>query len=183
MAVPVHLFLTDDGGAIIRGSCEVTGREGSIELRSLFHNVTIPTDSATGKITGTRQHSPFQFTKELDSSSPYLFKAAATGQTLKSAEFIFYNINDAGQEVEYYRITLDNVKMISVSPMMHDTRGCPGTGHMIVNITREQAMLGDFPKVIDDAVMDSSEAQQEMMMKYLSSPELARGLPGWCLIG
>ncbi|NNS06925.1 DEAD/DEAH box helicase family protein [Erwinia sp. JH02] len=45
----------------------------------------------------------------------------------------------------------------------------------IANNTREQAMLGDFPKAIDDAVMDSSEAQQEMMMQYLSSPELARG--------
>lgn len=130
MAVPVHLFLTDDGGAIIRGSSDVRDREGSIELQGLSHSIAIPTDPMTGKVTGTRQHSPFQFSKELDSASPYLFKAAATGQTLKSAEFRFYNINDAGQEVEYYRITLENVKVISVSPVMHDTRSCPGTGHM-----------------------------------------------------
>lgn len=130
MAVPVHLLLTDDGGATIRGSCDVAGREGSIELRSLHHSLTIPTDGATGKVTGTRQHYPFQFTKELDSSSPYLFKAVATGQTLKFAAFSFYHINDAGQEVEYYLITLERVKIISVSPVMHDTRGCPGTGHM-----------------------------------------------------
>ncbi|QCR34993.1 type I restriction endonuclease subunit R [Nissabacter sp. SGAir0207] len=45
----------------------------------------------------------------------------------------------------------------------------------IANNTREQAMLGDFPKAIDDAVMDSNDAQQEMMMQYLSNPELARG--------
>lgn len=45
----------------------------------------------------------------------------------------------------------------------------------IANNTREQAMLGDFPKAIDDAVMDSSEAQQDMMMQYLSNPELAKG--------
>lgn len=130
MAVPVHLFLTDDAGAVIRGPSDVQDREGSVELRGLHHSLTLPTDHMTGKVTGTRQHSPFQFTKELDCSSPYLFKAAATGQTLKSAEFRFYHINDAGQEVEYYRITLENVKVISVSPVMHDTRGCPGTGHM-----------------------------------------------------
>lgn len=130
MAVPVHLFLTDDGGARIRGASDVEGREGSVELRGLHHCLTLPTDVMTGKVTGTRQHSPFQFTKELDSASPYLFKAAATGQTLKSAEFRFYHINDAGQEVEYYRITLEKVKVISVSPAMHDTRACPGTGHM-----------------------------------------------------
>ncbi|WP_419533353.1 type I restriction endonuclease subunit R [Endozoicomonas sp.] len=45
----------------------------------------------------------------------------------------------------------------------------------IENNTAEQALLGDFPKAIDDAVMDSSAAQQEMMMQYLSNPELARG--------
>ena len=113
MAVPVHLFLTNDGGTMICGSCDVAQREGSIELRGLQHNLSLPTDSATGKVTGTRQHSPFQFTKELDSSSPYLFKAAATGQTLKTAEFRFYHINYSGQEEEYYRITLENVKVIS----------------------------------------------------------------------
>lgn len=45
----------------------------------------------------------------------------------------------------------------------------------IANNTREQAMLGDFPKAIDDAVMDSNEAQHEMMMQYLSNPEIAKG--------
>ncbi len=45
----------------------------------------------------------------------------------------------------------------------------------IANNTSEQAMLGDFPQAIDDAVMDSNEAQQAMMMQYLSNPELAKG--------
>ena len=45
----------------------------------------------------------------------------------------------------------------------------------IENNTAEQALLGDFPHAIDDAVMDSNEAHQEMMMQYLSNPEVARG--------
>jgi len=45
----------------------------------------------------------------------------------------------------------------------------------ITNNTREQAILGDFPKAIDDAVMDSNEAQHEMMVQYLSSRELVKG--------
>ncbi len=44
MAVPVHLFLTDDGGAVIQGACDVKDREGSIELRGLQHSVSLPTD-------------------------------------------------------------------------------------------------------------------------------------------
>ena len=45
----------------------------------------------------------------------------------------------------------------------------------IENNTAEQALLGDFPHAIDDAVMDSNEAHQEMMMQYLSNPEVQRG--------
>ena len=106
MAVPVHLFLKDDGGAMIRGGSDVQDREGSVELRGLTHNLSIPTDGATGKLTGTRKHAPFLFDKGIDSSSPYLYKAVATGQTLQSAEFKFYHINNAGQEVEYFNMDL-----------------------------------------------------------------------------
>ncbi|WP_199177623.1 hypothetical protein [Erwinia sp. B116] len=36
-------------------------------------------------------------------------------------------------------------------------------------------MLGDFPKAIDDAVMDSNDAHQDIMAQYLNNPEIARG--------
>ncbi|HBM2444293.1 TPA: type VI secretion system effector Hcp, partial [Enterobacter hormaechei subsp. xiangfangensis] len=75
-----------------------------------------------GKLTGTRIHTPFLFTKEIDSSSPYLYKAVTTGQTLKSAEFKWYRINDAGQEVEYFNTKLENVKLVKVNPKMHDIK-------------------------------------------------------------
>ena len=49
-------------------------------------------------------------------------KAVAKGQTLKSAEFKWYRINDAGQEVEYFNMFLENVKVVSVCPLMHDVK-------------------------------------------------------------
>ena len=45
----------------------------------------------------------------------------------------------------------------------------------IENNSAEQAMLGDFGKAIDDAVMDSSEAHQDQMMQLLSNPDKAKG--------
>ncbi|BCG65403.1 MAG: type I restriction enzyme, R subunit [Methyloprofundus sp.] len=45
----------------------------------------------------------------------------------------------------------------------------------IANNTPEQAMLGDFPKAIDDAVMGSNEAHQNQMLQLLSDPEKAAG--------
>ena len=122
MAIPAYLWLKDDGGNPIKGSVDVQNREGSIEILSFSHGLLVPTDSNTGKITGTRLHAPLVIEKEFDSSSPYLYKAVTTGQTLKTAEFKFYRINDAGQEVEYFNITLDNVKLVRVAPLMHDIK-------------------------------------------------------------
>ena len=45
--------------------------------------------------------------------------------------------------------------------------------HQLANNTPEQALLGDFPKAIDDAILSSSEAQQNMMMQLLSDPHRA----------
>ena len=45
----------------------------------------------------------------------------------------------------------------------------------IANNTPEQAMLGDFPKAVDDAVLDSNEAHQNQMMQLLSDPKKAAG--------
>ncbi|WP_058971216.1 type VI secretion system tube protein TssD [Pseudomonas syringae] len=110
MAIPVYLWLQDDGGAEIKGSVDVQKREGSIEVIAQDHSLYIPTDNNTGKLTGTRVH------------TPYLYKAVTTGQTLKSAEFKWYRIDDAGQEVEYFVTTLENVKVVKVAPKMHDVK-------------------------------------------------------------
>lgn len=45
--------------------------------------------------------------------------------------------------------------------------------HQLANNTPEQAMLGDFPKAIDDAILSSSTAHQNQMMQLLSDPAKA----------
>lgn len=122
MAIPAYLWLKDDGGAAIRGSADVAGREGTIEIQGLNHGVSIVTDDATGKPTATREHSSFSFDKEIDSSSPYLYKAVTSGQKLQSAEVKFYRINDAGWEEEYFSVLMEGVTIISVGPLMYDVK-------------------------------------------------------------
>jgi hypothetical protein len=60
MAIPLHLWLKDDGGADIRGSSEVVGREGSIEVLSLTHGIHTPTGSGRDnpRATATRNVGP-----------------------------------------------------------------------------------------------------------------------------
>lgn len=45
--------------------------------------------------------------------------------------------------------------------------------NQIANNSAEQAMLGDFSKAVDDAIIDSSEAHQNQMMQLLSDPAKA----------
>lgn len=77
MAIPVYLWLYEEGGKLLKGSVDVNGREGSIELVGMHHDVFIPTDDMTGAATGTRQHEAYTFEKEIDSSSPVLHPKAA----------------------------------------------------------------------------------------------------------
>jgi type I restriction enzyme R subunit len=43
------------------------------------------------------------------------------------------------------------------------------------NNSPEQAMLGDFGKAVDDAILDSNEAHQNQMMQLLSDPVKSAG--------
>ncbi|HTH61614.1 MAG TPA: type VI secretion system tube protein TssD [Paraburkholderia sp.] len=116
MAVPLHLWLKDEGGADIRGSSSVSGREGSIEVLSLTHGVHSPTDYTTGKLTGSRSHRPLTIEKEIDRSSALLYRAVVYGVTLQSAELRFYRTNDAGKEEAYFTMLMKSVKVTGVSP-------------------------------------------------------------------
>ena len=122
MAIPAYMWLKDDGGADIKGSVTVQGRENSVEVVEFDHAVRIPTDGNTGKLTGTRVHEALTLVKEFDASSPYLYKAVTSGQTLKEVEFKWYQIDDAGSEQEYFNIKLDNVKVVSVAPRCTTSR-------------------------------------------------------------
>lgn len=45
----------------------------------------------------------------------------------------------------------------------------------IANNSAEQAMLGDFPRAVDDAILGSGDAHQNQMMQLLSDPKRAAG--------
>lgn len=118
MSAPAHLWLEDENGSPIVGSCLMPLRLGSIELKSFSHSVTIPVDPHWGKLTSTRVHSPIIVVKEFDQTTPTLYRAVCEGRTLKRAIFRMYRILESGIEAEYFTITLDNVKLITVSPYL-----------------------------------------------------------------
>lgn len=118
MSTPVHLWLTDENDSPIVGGCLMPTRLGSIEMRTLMHNITIPADAYLGKLTGTRVHTPIVFQKEFDKTTPILFRALCQGRTLRSATIKMYRITNAGIETEYFNIELENVKITSITPSL-----------------------------------------------------------------
>ena len=116
MAIPVYLQLKDDGGNAVRGSVNVKDREGSIEIVELMHTVDLHTDARTGRVISKRLHGDYFLIKELDSSSPYLYQGVSSGRKFKEAVLKFYRINYSGQEEEYFRVTMENVRINEVEP-------------------------------------------------------------------
>lgn len=116
MSNPVYLWLNDENGSPIVGESLVTGRIGSFEIKSLSHNMHIPADAHTGRLTGTRVHEPITLQKEFDRVTPFLYRALTNGLTLKSAILKMYQIMDAGIESEYFNIILENIKVTAITP-------------------------------------------------------------------
>ncbi|ELQ6225740.1 Hcp family type VI secretion system effector [Cronobacter turicensis] len=120
MAVPAHLWLYDASGALICGGSEVMGREGSIEVQSFGHGLSVPYDGNTGKLTATRVHNLMNIEKEFDKSSPYLYRAVATIEKLQRAIIRWYRINHAGMEEEFFQMILEDVRITGIHPNMQN---------------------------------------------------------------
>jgi type VI secretion system secreted protein Hcp len=100
----------------IQGGVTDEGKEGTIAVHSLGHNLSAPYDPATGLPSGGRAHTPLRILKVIDKSSPLLYQALVTRQNLSPVIIKFYTIDDAGREVHYYTIELEDAHIISITP-------------------------------------------------------------------
>lgn len=120
MPMTSHMEVTGNNQGKIDGSCDMEGREGTILVYALEHNVHIPRDPQTGLPSGKRIHGPLTIEKEIDKSSPALSQALCTGEQLSDVTIKKYRIDDTGTEEHYYSITLEDaiiVEMNQYSPL------------------------------------------------------------------
>jgi type VI secretion system secreted protein Hcp len=114
-ALNAYLKLKGQKSGSIKGSVSKTGREGSIEVIAVSHEITSPRDSASGLPTGQRMHKPFVISKTLDKSSPLLANMWANNENLSSWELDFYLPSPNGKgEVLAYTIKLTNANVASI---------------------------------------------------------------------
>src|SRR6185436_3328659 len=120
MALNAYLKLKGQKQGDISGSVTQKGREKSIMVIAVSHEVVSPRDPASGLPTGKRMHKPFVITKELDKSSPLLYSALVNNENIPSWELQFWTpqLNPqggTGQEKQHYTVKLLNANIASLS--------------------------------------------------------------------
>ena len=81
------------------------------------HVVSVPTNSLTGQVTGTRKHEYLEVTKFIDKSSPLLLNTVTAPSELEVVLSFFRTPDEtsAGEPVEYYNITLQRAKVVNIN--------------------------------------------------------------------
>jgi len=67
----------------IKGGVTTKGWEGKVQIDTCDFGLTAPYDTATGLASGRRVAKPVHLTKPLDKSSPLLYMACTTNETLQ----------------------------------------------------------------------------------------------------
>lgn len=132
MAMPAHMTLTGEKQGKIDGSCELQGRENTIQLYEMKHDIHMPRNPHDGLPTGKRVHGPLSVVKMFDKSSPKLYQALCTGEHMKNVQIKWYRINKQGLEEHYFTTTLEDAIVVEMKPYMPMTL-LPGNepyGHM-----------------------------------------------------
>jgi len=99
----------------IEGSCDMP--EGTIEVFAFVHKVKIPRSHDTGLPRGRRAHDDLTISKEVDKSTPKLYKALCEGERLTEVELSWYRPSGmSGNKEQYYIIRLENAIITGIEP-------------------------------------------------------------------
>lgn len=114
MALDAYMWLKGSTQGTIEGSVTRPGREGSIKVIAVNHEVISPTDPASGLPTGKRRHTPFTITKEVDRSSPLLMNALVSNEQIDELSVEFWRPSVTGKEEQFYTIELSNARIADI---------------------------------------------------------------------
>ncbi len=118
MALNAYLKLKGKKTGDIKGSVTQKGREDSIMVIGVNHEVISPRDAASGLPTGKRQHKPITITKEVDASSPHLYNLLVNNENITEWVLQFWTPSPTGQEKQYYTIKLTNATISGIQMEM-----------------------------------------------------------------
>jgi type VI secretion system secreted protein Hcp len=122
MALGAYLTIVAERQGLIRGSVTQKGREDKIAVIYASHEIAMPRDPASGRVTGKRAHKPFLCTKELDRSSPLLYFALTHNENLPEARIDFWTSTPMGLEKQHYTVRLTDATISGIHFRLPNTR-------------------------------------------------------------
>jgi len=114
MPHPMHMSIKGTKQGAFKGESEMKGREHTVLVQALHHEMHVPTDRDHGQATGAIMHGPLTVTKAVGASSPQLYQALCTNEILQDVTIDFYRIDATGHEENFYRIKLKNAIIVKI---------------------------------------------------------------------
>lgn len=108
------MFVKADG-VDIRGESSIhrDGREDSIEVVELNHEVRSPIDGVSGMRSGHREHRPLLVVARIDRATPLMYRAWMNN-TECEVTIKFWRANPDGREEQHFTIQLTGVSVASI---------------------------------------------------------------------
>lgn len=112
---------------LVKGSISLAGRKDSIGVIAVSHEIFSPRDPQSGLAAGKRMHKPFVFTKELDKSTPVLYKILVNNENLTEVVLKFWTAAPGGTatrpvERNHYTVKLTNANIASIKSVLPNVR-------------------------------------------------------------
>jgi type VI secretion system secreted protein Hcp len=113
-ALSAYMTLTGQKSGAVKGGVTQKGREGSIGIIAVNHEVLSPRDPASGLPTGKRMHKPLTVTMELDQSTPILYNMLTSNENIPTLEVKFWRTGPTGMESQYFTVRLTNANISEI---------------------------------------------------------------------
>ncbi len=136
--MPIPAYMTVEGvtqGVITEGALSEEsvgnlyqeGHDDSFMVQAFEHNIVIPRDAQSGQPSGTRIHMPLKVTKVFDKSSPLLYQALVTGESL-TCTIEWYRTSSEGTHEHYFTQEIEGASVVDIRSFMPNCQD-PNNGH------------------------------------------------------
>ncbi len=114
MSLNAYLTLVGQTQGAILGSVTQTGYVNSILVLETDYEVGSTRDSSSGLPTGKIEQTTFTITKEVDRSSPELYRALFNNETMTTFQLKFLALQANGTAINYYTIQLTGAQIVNI---------------------------------------------------------------------
>jgi len=127
MAMMAYMYAKGAKAGQIKGSITQKGREDSVGIIAVSHEIEMPINQVSGLPSGGRLHKPYVVEKELDKSTPILYNCLVTNENLTEVTLKFWTpqlkaSTGVGAEVQHFTVKMTDAHISSILSRMENVK-------------------------------------------------------------